>query len=90
LVFSYSTLFNMENLMARVTLNPAVSQGKPTLRNMRFTVAQLLELLAAGMTHEEILTDYPYLEEGDIRAALLYAAHIANARFIVSLPVAAC
>ena len=78
----------MENLLARVTLNPAVSQGKPTLRNMRFTVAQLLELLAAGMTHEEILTDYPYLEEADIQAALLYAARIANARSIISLPLA--
>lgn len=78
----------MENLLARITLNPAVSQGKPTLRNMRFTVAQLLELLAAGMTNQEILADYPYLEEGDIRAALLYAAHIANARTIASLPVA--
>ena len=69
----------MENLLARITLNPAVSQGKPTLRNMRFTVAQLLELLAAGMTNEEILADYPYLEKADIQAALLYAAHIANA-----------
>ncbi|GAB3557784.1 DUF433 domain-containing protein [Spirosoma fluminis] len=78
----------MENLLARVTLNPAVSQGKPTLRNMRFTVAQLLELLAAGMTHQEILADYPYLEEADIQAALLYAAHIANARSIVALPLA--
>jgi len=74
----------MENLLTRITLNPAVSQGKPTLRNMRFTVAQLLELLAAGMTNEEILTDYDFLEEADIKAALLYAAHIANARTIIS------
>lgn len=78
----------MENLLNRVTLNPAVSQGKPTLRNMRFTVAQLLELLASGMTHQEILDDYPYLEEDDIYAALLYAAHIANARTIIPLPLA--
>lgn len=78
----------MENLLARVTLNPAVSQGKPTIRNMRFTVAQLLELLAAGMTKEEILADYSYLEDVDIQAALLYAAHIANARTIVALPLA--
>lgn len=78
----------MENLIARITLNPAVSQGKPTLRNMRFTVAQLLELLAAGMTNEEILADYPYLEEADIQAALLYAAQIANARTIITLPLA--
>ena len=55
---------------------------------MRFTVAQLLELLAAGMTKEEILADYSYLEDADIQAALLYAAHIANARTIVALPLA--
>jgi len=78
----------MDNLLARVTINPAVSQGKPTLRNMRFTVAQLLELLAAGMTNQEILTDYPCLEEADIQAALLYAAQITNARTIISLPLA--
>lgn len=78
----------MEDILARVTLNPAVSQGKPTLRNMRFTVAQLLELLAAGMTHQEILVDYPYLEDADIQAALLYAARIANARTIITLPLA--
>lgn len=73
----------MENLLTRTTLNPDVSQGKPTLRDRRFAVAQLLELLAAGMTHEEILADYAYLEEADIQAALLYAAHIANARSII-------
>ncbi len=62
---------DMDNLLTCVTINPAVSQGKQTLRNMRFTVAQLLELLAAGMTNQEILTDYPYLEEADIQAVLL-------------------
>ena len=55
---------------------------------MRFTVAQLLELLATGMTNEEILADYPYLEVADIHAALRYAARIANARIIVALPLA--
>jgi len=62
------------NLLSRITLNPEVCKGKPTIRNMRFTVAQLLELLAAGMSQEEILEDYPYLEMDDIRACLLYAA----------------
>lgn len=52
---------------------------------MRFTVAQLLELLAAGMSEDEILSDYNYLESGDIKACLQYAAHIANARTIVPL-----
>ncbi|SFD23452.1 Protein of unknown function [Spirosoma endophyticum] len=55
---------------------------------MRFTVAQLLELLAPGMTNQEILADYPYLEEADIQASLLYAAHIANAQTIIALALA--
>jgi len=50
---------------------------------MRFTVVQLLDLLAAGMTEAEILDDYPYLEVGDIKACLQYAAQIANAKTIV-------
>ena len=77
--------FNMENLFNRITLNPEVSAGKPTIRNMRFTVSQLLELLASGMTHQDILTDYPYLEEADINACLLYAAYIANTKSVLPL-----
>ena len=77
----------MEDLLNRVTINPEVFMGKPTIRNMRFTVAQLLELLAAGMTHEEILEDYPYLENDDILACLTYASRIANAKSIYPLAV---
>lgn len=58
------------NLLDRITLNPKVMNGKPTIRNMRFSVAQLLELLAAGMTSQEILDDYPYIGNDDIRACL--------------------
>jgi uncharacterized protein (DUF433 family) len=49
---------------------------------MRFTVHQLLELLASGMTPDEILTDYPYLEMGDIKACLLFAAKISDSKII--------
>ncbi len=56
--------------------------GKPTIRNMRFSVTQMLELLAAGMSAEEILEDYPFLEKGDIQALSLIAARIANAKTI--------
>lgn len=59
--------------MNQVTIDPKVSFGKPSIRNMRFSVSQMLELLAAGMTHKEILEDYPFLEEGDIFACLQYA-----------------
>ena len=70
------------NFTDRITLNLNVMKGKPTIRNMRFSVAQMLELLAGGMTFEEILEDYPYIEQEDIQASLMYAAMIANARTI--------
>jgi uncharacterized protein (DUF433 family) len=79
----------MEDLLKRITINPMVSQGKPTIRNMRFTVAQMLELLAAGMTEEEILQDYSYIEKADIQACLLYASRMANAKTIMVFPTAA-
>lgn len=75
----------MNQSTERITINPNVCNGRPTIRNMRFTVAQLLELLAAGMSEHEILADYSYLESGDIKACLQYAAHIANTRSIVPL-----
>jgi uncharacterized protein (DUF433 family) len=71
--------------LSRITLNPEVCNGKPTIRNMRFTVVQLLELMTAGMTTEEILSDYPYLEREDISACLAYALQIANTKDIVPL-----
>ncbi len=58
----------------RITLDPAVCAGKPCIRGLRFPVARLLGLLAAGETRESILTNYPYLETEDIDAALRYAA----------------
>ena len=72
---------NMD-LLERITLNPEVMHGKPTIRNMRFSVAQLLDLLASGMTQEEILEDYPYLELEDIHACLKYAARMADFRMV--------
>ncbi|MGA0560642.1 DUF433 domain-containing protein [Larkinella sp. VNQ87] len=79
----------MEDLLKRITSNPKVSLGKPTIRNMRFTVAHMLELLAAGMTEEEILQDYPYIEKADIQACLLYASRVANANAITVFTTAA-
>lgn len=63
-------------------MDPEVMNGKPVIRNMRFSVAQMLELLAGGMTVAEILEDYPFIEEEDIQACLAYAALIANAKTI--------
>ena len=75
----------MENLLSRITTNPNVCKGKPCIRDMRFTVTQLLELLASGMSFTEILSDYPYLEKEDIEACLLYASKIADAKNIIAI-----
>ncbi len=57
-----------------LTLEPGKRSGKPTIRGLRMTVYDVLSYLAAGMTHQEILTEFPYLTEEDIRACLSYAA----------------
>jgi uncharacterized protein (DUF433 family) len=57
-----------------ITIEPGKRGGKPIIRGMRITVYDVLSYLAAGMTHEQILEDFPYLTEEDIRACLSYAA----------------
>jgi len=58
----------------RITVNPAICSGRPIIRGMRIRVRDVLDLLAAGASREEILRDYPLLEDGDITAALEFAA----------------
>ncbi len=62
----------------RITIDPAICTGKPCIRGLRFPVARLLGLLAAGEAPEQILRSYPYLEPGDIEEALRYAAFLAD------------
>jgi len=57
-----------------ITIEPGKRGGRPTVRGMRIAVADVLGWLASGMTHEEILSDYPELSEDDILACLAYAA----------------
>jgi uncharacterized protein (DUF433 family) len=61
-------------VLERITVDPEVCGGRPCLRGLRVRVSDVLELLAQGATREEILADYPYLEDADITAALEYAA----------------
>ena len=58
----------------RITVDPSVCGGRPCIRGLRIRVKDVLDLLAAGATHEEILADYEYLEPADIRAVLEFAA----------------
>lgn len=57
-----------------ITIEPGKRGGKPCIRGMRITVYDVLSYLASGMTHQEILDDFPYLTEEDILACLAYAA----------------
>ena len=64
----------MMNYHDIITIEPGRRGGRPTVRGMRISVSDVLGWLAAGMSHEEILSDYPELTEEDIRACLAYAA----------------
>ena len=60
--------------MDRITVNPNQCGGRPCIRGMRMRVKDVLDLLAAGVSQEEILRDYPYIEAADIQAVLEFAA----------------
>jgi len=59
---------------SRITIEPGKRGGRPCVRGMRITVGDVLSYLAAGMTHAEVLDDFPYLTDDDIRAGLAFAA----------------
>lgn len=65
-------------LISRITINPEVCQGKPTIRNTRYTVDLILDLLSAGMTESDIIDDYPALESQDIKACLSFASQLSK------------
>ncbi len=60
--------------IGRITMNPDLCGGRPCIRGLRIRVKDVLDLLAAGATADEILADYPYLESDDISAVLEFAA----------------
>lgn len=67
---------------SRITFDANVCGGRPCIRGMRIRVSDVLDMLSAGVTREEILSDYPYLEDEDISAVLQYAAESADHRVI--------
>ncbi len=60
--------------MSRITIDPAQCHGSPCIRGIRMRVVDILQMLASGMTQEEILSDFDFLEPDDIRASIAYAA----------------
>ena len=71
-----------EELINRITIDPNICHGKPTIRGLRYPVDNMLELLASGMTIEELLEDYPDLEKEDFLACLEYAAKLTQIKSI--------
>jgi len=78
-----------QNLHDRITINPRVLLGKPTIRGLRISVEQILHALAAGVPAEDLLQDYPELEPEDIRAAVAYAAAVITEERIYDLKATA-
>ena len=76
---------NTQTLLERITINPEISHGKPSIRGLRYPVEVILELLSAGMTHAEILADYDDLEEEDIFAVLAYATRLSQVKRLTAL-----
>ncbi len=64
----------MSNLLERITVNPKQCGGRPYIRGMRIRVSDVLDLLAVGLSAEQVLEEMPDLEMDDLRATLLYAA----------------
>lgn len=68
------TLIGIVDYSNIITIEAGKRRGKPTIRGLRITVSDVLDYLASGMTHAQILQDFPYLAEEDIRACLAFAA----------------
>lgn len=71
-----SVMQTTDSILARITVNPGVMAGKPTIRGLRISVQQVLQALAAGQTTAELMLEYPELEPADFQAVLLYAADV--------------
>lgn len=76
-------------IFGRITVNPQVMVGKPTIRGFRITVEQILKALAANISIDDLLEDYPELELEDIRAVLLYAAETIHHEQVFQLKIGA-
>ena len=72
----------MNALLGRISIDPNVCFGKPCIRGTRIWVALILDLMAAGETHERILEEYPQLTRDDLLASLAYGAEMSRGRFV--------
>ncbi len=75
----------MENLINRITIDSEICHGKPTIRGLRYPVENMLELLASGMSINELLEDYPDLEREDFLACIEYATKLIQVKSIYKI-----
>jgi uncharacterized protein (DUF433 family) len=75
-----------DEILQRISLDPAVCFGKPCIRGTRLRVSLILDLLASGASEAEVLAEYPQLTRDDIRAAIAYGAEMARERY-VEIPI---
>jgi uncharacterized protein (DUF433 family) len=75
-----------EELLSRISVDPNICFGKPCIRGHRIWVSLILDFLASGMTTQELLQEYPGLEEADILACIAYGAEMARERYF-EIPV---
>ena len=66
----------------RITINPEICQGRPTIRNTRYSVDLILDLLSSGMRENDIIADYPALEVMDIKACLSFASQLSKVKSV--------
>jgi uncharacterized protein (DUF433 family) len=71
-----------EELLARISIDPKICFGKPCIRGHRIWVSLILDFLASGSTMQDILEDYPQLEEADILACIAYGAEMSRERYV--------
>ena len=74
-----------QEILKRITIDPEICHGKPTIRGLRYPVENMLELMASGMTTEELLADYPDPEKEDFLACINYAAKLTQIKSIYRL-----
>lgn len=72
----------MSAYLDRIKIDPAICHGQPMVRGLRYPVELILSVLSAGMSHEQILADYPDLEREDMLAVLEYAARLSRVKRI--------
>jgi uncharacterized protein (DUF433 family) len=72
----------MSYLLERITIDQNICHGKPTIRGMRYPVEMILDLLSSGMTFQEIIEDYPSIENEDIKACLAFASKITDIKIL--------